>query len=168
MDYEEITKALKRAAKGLTARQLMGECESFGDIQELVKALHKLKTEGVIKANGMRDSQVVYWLNDSPVAAKVVAPEPLPVAPPEPALNRAEVGPKPKRTIAGLRDGLFNILDKLEAGIVDTSTAKAYANTAMTIVKSLEVQLEYERMKLAKEIPANVGDFSLVPALENK
>lgn len=161
---EEIRAALRKSGKGLTARQLHGECESSGDLNEIVKVIHDLKGEGVVRADGMKDSQVLYKLG-----AGKVADGPAP-SDPAPNLTPARLAPgtpeRMQRSVAGLREGLFSMLDKIAAGKVENATAKTYAHTAMTIVKSLEVQLEFERMRIAKEIPISLDEIALVPMLE--
>lgn len=163
MDQEEIKSALKRAAKGLTARQMLGQCESYGDVNEVVKDVHALKAAGKIKADGMRDSQVVYKMGDWDGEEKP-AEEPTP----QPKAPQTLPAVKARRTGSGLREGLFDMMERLRDGKVDVGTAKTYAALAMTICKSIEVQLEYERMKVSKELPGELGDMTMVPALESK
>jgi hypothetical protein len=165
MDQQEIKSALKRAPKGLTARHVYDECDSAADLNDVVKNLHALKGEGKIKSDGMRDSQVIYKLGEWDGAAPAAAPA---VVEPEQPLSRSLVATKPKRTGSGLRDGLFDMMDRLRDGKVDVGTAKAYAALAITICKSIEIQLEYERLKIAKELPTELGDMTMVPALESR
>jgi hypothetical protein len=151
---EEVRVALKRAAKGLTVRQLQSECESSGDLQEMVKVVHGLKASGRVQADGMRDSQVLYklgnWEGETEMPVQKEAPK-----------------QAPRRSASGLREGLFEMMEQLRAGKVDVPTAKTYAALAMTICKSIEVQLNYERMRVANEI-GELQDMTLVPALESK
>lgn len=164
--YAQIRTALVKAAKGLTARQLHGACDASGELQELVTDIHRLKAEGKIKADGMRDSQVIYKLAEWPVQGVDIDAAHQPAAAPQPGVPTAEA--KPKRTGSGLREGLFDMMDRLRDGKVDVGTAKAYAALAMTLCKSIEIQLEYERMKAAEQLPGELGDMTMVPALESK
>lgn len=155
--HGEIRAALVRSAKGLTARQLLSQVDSAGDLQEIVKDIHVLKGEGKVRADGMRESQVIYRLADWPAVEE------------ESRVSKEDVRPqKSKRSAAGLREGLFEMLEQLKEGKVDVQTAKTYAALSMTIIKSVEVQLEYERMRIANEVPVHLSDMALVPALENK
>jgi hypothetical protein len=162
--HGEIRAALSRAARGMTARQLLSECDSAADVNDLVKQVHVLKGLGRVLADGMRDSQVVYKIGSWPVNGAETREENVKQPP-----DRPYLGPeKPRRSAAGLREGLFEMLEQLRAGKVDVQTAKTYAALSMTIIKSVEVQLEYERMRIANEVPAHLSDMSLVPALEHK
>jgi len=69
------------------------------------------------------------------------------------------------RTAAGLRDSLFGVLEDLRAGRIDASQAKAAATVAQTIVKSVEVQMQFERDKLESKVPSNLSDMKLIPPL---
>lgn len=166
MDLEEIKNALKRANKGLTARQLLDQCVSYGDLQEIVKVIHALKTHGHVKADGMRDNQVVYKLGDWP-ASEVAVAEPAQTESTQTAAAPSAAS-RSRRSFAGLREGLWDMLDKQAAGNVEPNHAKAYANTAMAILKSLEVQLELERLRYGKQIPQTLDDMVLTPLLESK
>lgn len=73
---------------------------------------------------------------------------------------------KTDRTMAGLRDSLFDVMEKLQAGQIEDSTAKTYAALAMTAIKSVEVQIEYERLKLGSEVPAVLPEMKLTPPLK--
>lgn len=154
--HDEINEALKRSAKGLTARQLLTECESCDDLTAMVGFIHRLKSAGRIKADGMRDSQVLYKLGNW--EGKTEMP-----------VQKEKEAPKqpPRRSASGLREGLFEMMEQLRAGTIDVPTAKTYAALAMTICKSIEVQLNYERMRVANEI-GELQDMTLVPALESK
>ena len=159
--HEQIRAALSKHPNGLTARQLHSQCDESGELQELAVDLQKLKTDGKVKADGMRDSQVVYKLGNWP---KQNGEDVSSVR-----LNAKEASaPTPKRSGSSLREGLFDMMERLRDGKVDVGTAKAYAALAMTICKSIEIQLEYERMKLSKELPDQLGDMTMVPALEQK
>lgn len=180
--YDQIREALEANAAGLTARQLHAKCDEIDSLNELVVQINKLKSEGKIKADGMRDSQVVYKLgkwagwgvdteaihNKQAVPEKPLAPSSAPAVVAPENLSKNLVPTKPKRTGGGLREGLFDMMERLRDGSVDVGTAKAYAALAMTICKSIEIQLEYERMKIAKELPGELGDMTMVPALEAK
>lgn len=165
--YAQVRTALVKAPKGLTARQLHSACDASGELQELVTDIHRLKAEGKIKADGMRDSQVIYRLGEWPVqGVDIDAAHQKQTAAPKPEVPAAEA--KPRRTGSGLREGLFDMMDRLRDGKVDVGTAKAYAALAMTLCKSIEIQLEYERMKAADQLPGELGDMTMVPALESK
>jgi hypothetical protein len=73
-----------------------------------------------------------------------------------------------ERTSAGLRDHLFAVLEDMRAGKISAIDAKAVAAVAQTIIKSAEVQLEFEKARLADEIPAHLGQMRLTPPLDVK
>ena len=71
------------------------------------------------------------------------------------------------RTSAGLRDMLFGVLEDLSSGKIDHIQAKAMAAVAQTIIKSVEVQLQFEQLRLADEIPAHMSPMRLTPPLDD-
>lgn len=58
------------------------------------------------------------------------------------------------RTSAGLRDALFDAIEKVNSGQMEANDAKAIANLSLGIVKT--VQLEIEIHKLRAEFPADM------------
>jgi hypothetical protein len=164
--HNQIRVALGRSANGLTARQIHALCDESGTLNELVSDLSRLKGQNRIKADGMRDSQVIYKIGVWPAAEKPEAVESVHAPEPEPAPRKQLPAVKVKRSGANLREGLFDMMERLRDGKVDVGTAKTYAALAMTICKSIEVQLEYERMRVAKELDGELGDMPMVPELE--
>lgn len=71
------------------------------------------------------------------------------------------------RTAAGLRESLFDMLEKLKSGRIDAITAKTFAVLSMTILKSVEVQIDYERLRLESKVPAHLPEMKLVPPLDD-
>lgn len=80
---------------------------------------------------------------------------------PHPAVKKAIA-----RSASGLRESLFDMLELLRSGEVDSQTAKTFALLSMTIIKATEMQLQYERMRLDSEVPGNLTDMKLVPPLD--
>ena len=76
------------------------------------------------------------------------------------------------RTMAGLRDALFEALEKLRDGDILAQDAREMASLARTIIESVEVQIVFETAKTADKLPQHLSDMSVVPpltqALENK
>jgi len=70
---------------------------------------------------------------------------------------------KVTRTAAGLRDTLFDQIDALNGKKITAGEAKAFACLAGTIIKSVEVQLKFEGMKMAGTVPPALGEMRLVP-----
>lgn len=73
-----------------------------------------------------------------------------------------EVQPKKaiSRSAEGLRESLFETLEALRNGQIGTKEAKTLASISMAIVKTVEVQLEYEQMLIRGDVShhlANVG-----------
>ena len=77
-----------------------------------------------------------------------------------------EEGKKISRTTAGLRDALFDQLERLRDRKIDADEAKAFSEVARTIVSTVEVQLEFERMKLAWTAPQHLSQMNLIPPLD--
>lgn len=78
---------------------------------------------------------------------------------------------KPRKIIArsgaGLRDAMFDVLERLRDGDMVAQDAKEMANVARVILESVSVQMDFEEKKLASEIPAHLSDMQLVPPLNN-
>lgn len=70
------------------------------------------------------------------------------------------------RSMSGLRDALFDVMEKLRAGNIDANQAKAFAALALTAIKSVEVQIQYEEKRLASEIPGHLPEMKLIPPLK--
>lgn len=68
-------------------------------------------------------------------------------------------------SMAGLREHLFDVLEQLKAGKLDAQTAGAAAKVAQAILKSAEVQMSYERMRLDNLLPAILPEMALSPPL---
>lgn len=65
-------------------------------------------------------------------------------------------GQEPRRIIrsgAGLREALFEQLELLRDGQTAWTEARSFAELANTIIKSVEVEMDYARMRAAKQIP---------------
>lgn len=72
------------------------------------------------------------------------------------------------RSMDGLREALFDALDQLRAGTIDHIQARAISGVAMTIIKSAEVQIEYEQARLESKVPKNLPAMPLTPLLPKK
>lgn len=72
------------------------------------------------------------------------------------------------RSMAGLRDTLFDVLDALRNGDMDDREAMAAAKLGETILHSAEVQMDYERLILDNKVPAVLPDMALNPPLKEK
>ena len=68
---------------------------------------------------------------------------------------------KIERSANGLREALFDQLDGLRSKKIQPNEAKAFSGLAQTIIKSVEVQIKYETMKLSGDIPG-MGEMKLV------
>lgn len=71
-----------------------------------------------------------------------------------------------KHSMAGLREHLFEVLESLKAGKIDGQTAGAAAKIAQAILKSAEVQMNYEKMRLNNELPGVLPEMALSPPLK--
>ena len=71
-----------------------------------------------------------------------------------------------ERSMSGLRDALFDMMESLKAGEVDEKTARTFSQLAISAIKATEVQLLYEQLRQQKEIPAALSAMPLAPALK--
>lgn len=74
-----------------------------------------------------------------------------------------------KRTSAGLRELLFEMIDGVRAGTVDEKTARTIATLCQSILKSVEVELEFRAQALRGDFDGKqIGDLELtsLPAPE--
>jgi hypothetical protein len=67
-----------------------------------------------------------------------------------------------ERSAAGLREALFDAIDGLRSGKLDVKQSNAIATAAGTILKSIDTQVAFERLRLDKKIPGALGDMPLV------
>lgn len=65
------------------------------------------------------------------------------------------------RDMDGLREALFDSLEKLLNGEIEATQAKAVATIALTVIKSVEVQIEYERLRIDSKVPAALPNMPL-------
>lgn len=76
------------------------------------------------------------------------------------------------RSASGLRDALFDAIERLRDGNMEAEDAKEIANLSRVILDSVEVQAEFEKHVQQNELPKHLGDMAFVPpltqALENK
>lgn len=68
--------------------------------------------------------------------------------------------------MSGLRDMLFETLDKLQAGKMEPGHAKTVAHLAQTILNSAQVQMEFEKLRLESVIPGVLPSMPLVPQIK--
>lgn len=75
---------------------------------------------------------------------------------------------KTTRTLAGLRESLFEAIDALREGSIDKETARAIAELGKGIITSASLQLDYEKAWHDKKISERLRAVELVPELEHK
>lgn len=75
---------------------------------------------------------------------------------------------KLNRTLAGVREALFDQIDALRAGTSDSETSTAVAILARGIIDSAKLQLEFEKAWAEKKIADKLRAIELVPSLEDK
>jgi len=73
---------------------------------------------------------------------------------------------KIERSMSGLRDALFEMMESLRAGEVDEKTARTFSQLAISAVKATEVQLLFEQLRQQKEVPPALSAMPLTPALK--
>jgi hypothetical protein len=67
------------------------------------------------------------------------------------------------RTMSGLREALFETLDQLRAGKIQPGQASAIVGVANSLLKTVSVQLQFEKLKNEQKAPARLTDMPLVP-----
>ena len=72
------------------------------------------------------------------------------------------------RSAAGLREAMFRAMEDLRSGGIDVAQAKQIAALGMVIVKSVEVQIVFERARLEDAIPSHLSEMKLIPPLDQK
>jgi len=75
---------------------------------------------------------------------------------------------KTTRTLAGLRESLFEAIDALRDGSITQEQARAIAELGKGIITSAALQLDYERAWADKKIGDRLRAVELVPELEHK
>lgn len=70
-----------------------------------------------------------------------------------------------RNTMAALRETLFDVLEQVRSGKMSGQDAGAAAKVAHAILKSAEVQMDYERLRLADELPTVLPEMALTPPL---
>jgi hypothetical protein len=97
---------------------------------------------------------VVDW-NASPPAVRQPPDDPEPAPVPEPQVMQPKVERKMnlKRTSLGLRDTLFDAMDKLVAGEISPEEAKAVAGLADAICKTVRLEMDAEKMRRGEDMP---------------
>jgi hypothetical protein len=75
---------------------------------------------------------------------------------------------KLNRTLAGVREALFDALDRLRDGTMEPTEAKATAELCKGIVESASLQLDYEKAWGQKLIGDKLRAVALVPSLEHQ
>ena len=75
--------------------------------------------------------------------------------------------PPPGMTFADLRALLFESIRLLRVGKIDVKTGNAIAKSAETIIKSVDTQVEYEKLRLDSKVPAHLPAMDLVPKIRH-
>lgn len=68
-----------------------------------------------------------------------------------------------ERTMAGLRQALFETLEDLRAGKVKAQDATAIVGVANAVLKTVSVQLQFEKLKNEQKAPVRLAAMPLVP-----
>lgn len=72
---------------------------------------------------------------------------------------------KSDRSASGLRDVLFQAIDDLRSGAIDVATANSISKAAETILKSVDTQINFEKLKLDSKVPGSLPEMPLVPRI---
>lgn len=159
-------------AQGISPQRLYREMGNVGK-QEVDTALTSLLKKNVVQktfGNYMRvhgatypQVEVIFASNnpqetESEDAFDSEEDEPVPTAPkpnlPQPLIaQQAAID----RSASGLRDVLFGTIEDLRAGRLDVAKANAIAKTAETILKSVETQIAFERLRMDSKREINLG-----------
>ena len=66
-----------------------------------------------------------------------------------------------ERSAVGLREALFDQLEKLASSEISSQEASAFSKIASEIIKCTEMQLKFEKMRLESEVPSNLPAMNL-------
>lgn len=69
------------------------------------------------------------------------------------------------RSGAGLRDALFDMLERLRDRTASEQEAGVFAKVAREINESAKTQLEFEKLKLENKVPQHLSEMKMVPPL---
>lgn len=72
------------------------------------------------------------------------------------------------RTMNGVREALFDAIDGLRAGRIDAKDAKTMATIALALIKSVDVQLNFEKLVLESKVPKRLPSMPLMPLIPEK
>jgi hypothetical protein len=78
---------------------------------------------------------------------------------------------KPKklnRTLAGVREALFDALDQMREGTLEPQHARSTVEICKGIVDAASLQLDYEKAWHEKKIGDKLRGIELVPQLESR
>lgn len=79
----------------------------------------------------------------------------------------SHAGEPAERSASGLRDLLFQSIEDLRTGRIDVAQANAISKSAEAIIKSVEMQVNYERLRITSEVPGVLPAMPLVPRLKD-
>ena len=66
-----------------------------------------------------------------------------------------------ERSAVGLREALFDQLEKLDSSEISSQQASAFSKLAAEIIKCTEMQLRFEKMRLESQVPSNLPEMNL-------
>jgi hypothetical protein len=69
-----------------------------------------------------------------------------------------------KPSMGMLRQSLFEILEGVKTGKIDSQRAGAAAKVAEALLHSVEVQIEFEKLRLDSLVPGKLPEMALMPA----
>lgn len=67
--------------------------------------------------------------------------------------------------MAALRETLMEVLQGVRDGKIAPDSAKAAAAVAQTVINSVAVQIDYERLRLESKLPSVLPEMPLTPPL---
>lgn len=68
-----------------------------------------------------------------------------------------------KRTMGGMRESLFVVIDNLICGELDPSVANSITSAANCIINSVKAQVNFEVLRLDSTVPAILPAMALTP-----
>ena len=66
-----------------------------------------------------------------------------------------------ERSAVGLREALFDQLEKLDNSEITTQEATSFSKLAAEIIRCTEMQLRFEKMRLESQVPSNLPEMNL-------
>lgn len=131
---------------------LMSGPASSSALQSMIKGAEDLHDEiwGGCLRGMIKDGLIAKVLGNYRLNGQQKVPDPALVSAPNSKPPEDSKRMRIERSASGLREALFDAIDGLRAGSLDVKQANAIAAAAGTILKSIDTQVAFERLRMEK------------------